>query len=64
MPTYIIQRQLLLSENGRKRFTGANGVVECFSAANMSTAMTNAAVMNISMNTPWAEFIPCCRNVL
>lgn len=39
-------------------------MVVCFSAANMSTAIINTAVMNISMNTPWAEFIPCCRNVL
>ena len=30
----------------------------------MSTAMISTAVMNISMNTAWAEFIPCCRKVL
>ena len=52
------------TRNRLKICTGANGVVECFSAANINTAMTNVAVINISMNTPWAEFIPCCRNVL
>lgn len=63
IPTYI--RQSLLNQNQKyKPITGANGVAECFSAANMSTAMTNVAVMNISMNTAWARFTPSCRNVL
>jgi len=44
--------------------TGAKGVTLCFSAASIRTANTSAAVMNISMKTPWAEFTPFCRNVL
>ena len=52
------------SEIHRKRPTGANGVAWCFSAANIRTDMTRAAVMNISMKTPCARFVPCCKKVL
>lgn len=39
-------------------------MAECFSAAIMRTARTSAVVMNISMNTACAGFMPGDRDVL
>src|SRR5258708_4882166 len=51
----LVSQQLELH---RRRLTGANGVTSCFSAANIRTDMTRAAVMNISIKTPCARFVP------
>jgi len=50
--------------NGTSVLTGAKGVASCFSAANIKTERTSAAVVNISIKTPCAALVPCCRKLL